>query len=331
MTSIVKIRRMTPGLIAASLVALVSYCAALYVPISAMFIALFLGFILHPICGNGAYFPPGVNVSADHILKVGIVCLGARINLAMIGSMGWGTFLIVVIAMAGTTIVGMMLGKALGISRALSILITGAVTVCGSAAALALCSILPKSEKRETDLVFVIVGVTMLSTVGMVVYPFILLAFGLNQTDMGVVLGASLHNVAQAVASGFTVSDQAGDAATIVKLTRVSLLAPYVLLASFFVSRYMDRQAPKKRPAILPLFIIGFFVLTCVNSLITLPPVLISALITLSKAFLLISVAAIGMRTSFVQLREIDASAIKMLVGLTAILFVLSIGLTVLI
>lgn len=314
-----------PGLALACLLAALSYFAAAYLPISAMLIALFLGFLLHPICVKQAYLMEGVGFGAGTLLKFGIVCLGARINLAMIANMGWQTFFIVLATMALTTCAGVFLGRKMGLTKGLTILIAAAVSVCGSAAALAICSILPREEKQQTDLVFVIVGITLLSTICMVLYPFILNLLQFDDVKVGVILGASLHNVAQAVASGFSVSDEVGDAATIVKLTRVSLLSPYILIISFAVRRYVQIKTPNQRPTILPLFVIGFIALTCLNSFGLIPLAIASFLVDLSKFCLVVSVVAIGIRTSFMQILTVDKSAIKLMLILTVILFFSSI------
>lgn len=321
MKNLVKIQMILPGLALAACVAALAYFTAEALPFSAMLIALFLGFSLHPLCAKKSYFTNGVSFAATDVLKFGIVCLGARINLTMIADIGWATFLLVLVMMVITTFFGLFIGRKMGLSRGLSILIAGGVSVCGSAAALALCSVLPRHEKHDMDLVFVIVGVTILSTVGMIVYPFILGLLPLDETKTGVVLGASLHNVAQAVASGFSVSDGVGDTATIVKLMRVSMLAPYILILSFIIRRTMDINTPRHRPAILPVFIIGFIGLTCLNSMGFIPESVAALLIFTSKSCLLISVVAIGIRTAFGQFRTVDPSAIKLLSLLTVILF----------
>lgn len=316
-----------PGLLVVTAVAAIAYAISLHVPASVMLIALILGFLLYTVFGTKNYFGWGINFSANTILKFGIVCLGARINLSMIGGLGWATFLVIVVSMAATTFIGLWLGRKMGLSNALTILIVGAVSVCGSSAALALCSIFPSEEKKDTDLVFVIVGVTILSTIGMVSYPTIIMLMDVSEQKAGIILGASLHNVAQAVGSGFLVSDVAGETATVAKLSRVSLLAPYVLVISFLAGRRMQIKKPNNKPAILPFFVIGFILVTCMNSFGFLPAIIVTGLVFLSKASLIVSIAAIGMQTSFGQVLTINKSAIVLMILLTLFLFMCSAGL----
>ena len=327
MDILTKMRSALPGLALASCMAALAYFAGEFLPLSAMLIALLFGFLLHPVSIKLPAFNQGVNFSANEVLKFGIVCMGARINLSMIVEIGWLAFLSVAILMVITTLSGFYLSRKMGLSHSLSILCAGAVSVCGSAAALALCSLLPQHEKSDTDLVFVIVGVTILSTIGMVLYPVFLSFLPLDSTDVGIILGASLHNVAQTVASGFSVSDSVGENATIIKLMRVSLLAPYVLVVSILIRGFVDTKTPNKRPPILPNFIIGFILVTGLNSIGLIPELITGLLVFLSKACLLISVVAIGIRTAFGQLKAVDPSAIKLLILLSMILFAGSIGL----
>jgi uncharacterized integral membrane protein (TIGR00698 family) len=319
-------KMIAPGLLVAVIVAAIAYVFSLYIPVSIMLIALILGFLLYPVFGTKNYFGAGISFSANAILKFGIICLGARINLGMIQDLGVETFLIIVMCMAATTCMGLWLGRKMGLSHALSILVAGAVSVCGSSAALAICSIFPSEEKKETDLVFVIVGVTILSTIGMITYPAVLALLDISDQSAGVVLGASLHNVAQAVGAGFLVSDAAGESATIAKLSRVSLLAPYVVIISLIARSRMKVKKSNKKLAILPLFVVGFLLVTCLNSFGILPAIIVAALIFLSKAALIVSIVAIGMRTSFTQVWSIDKSAIMLMVVLTLFLFLGALG-----
>lgn len=326
MKNVEQMKAIAPGLVVAIVVAAIAYAVSQILPVSVMLIALILGFSLYSVFGTKNFFGQGINFSANTVLKFGIICLGARIDLSMIRDLGWETFLIIVMSMTATTFVGLWVGKKVGLSNALSILIAGAVSVCGSSAALALCSIFPSEEKKDTDLVFVIVGVTILSTVGMIAYPAILAIIDISEQKTGVVLGASLHNVAQAVGAGFLVSDVAGESATIAKLSRVSLLAPYVLIISFLARHKMQVKKPNKKQAVLPFFVIGFILVTCLNSFAVFPAFVVTGLVFLSKASLIVSIAAIGMQTSFSQVWTINKSAILLMILLTLFLFLYSVA-----
>jgi uncharacterized membrane protein YadS len=155
--------------------------------------------------------------------------LGVRITTTQIVALGWPTVAIVVAAVASTMAVAVLLGRRLGLPRTHSLLAGGAVAICGASAALAIAAVLPRDTKdgaRTTLLV--VVAVTLLSTVAMVLYPLLVRAFDLPPLLAGLFLGGTIHDVAQVVGAGYTVNPATGDAATVVKLFRVTLLSVVV-------------------------------------------------------------------------------------------------------
>jgi uncharacterized membrane protein YadS len=111
-----------------------------------------------------------------------------------------------------------------GLSRSFGILSAGAVAICGASAALAISSVLPKGENSERDTVFTVISVTALSTIAMIAYPVIIALFHLDHVAIGVFLGGTIHDVAQVVGAGFSVSEETGNVATFTKLLRVAML-----------------------------------------------------------------------------------------------------------
>ena len=133
---------------------------------------------------------------------------------------------------------------------------------------MALSAILPKNEHSERNLIFTVLSVTVLSTIAMIAYPILTEAFDFDDDISGVFLGGTIHDVAQVVGAGFSVSDQTGEVATLVKLIRVAMLAPVVLVISFLVRRYAESDEENgKRPPILPMFVVGFLIFATMNSL----------------------------------------------------------------
>ena len=117
-----------------------------------------------------------------------------------------------------TILFGVVAARAFGLSRPFGILTAGAVAICGASAALAISSVLPKGENHERDTVFTVIGVTALSTIAMIVYPVIIAFFHLDHAAVGVFLGGTIHDVAQVVGAGFSVSEETGNVATFTKL-----------------------------------------------------------------------------------------------------------------
>ena len=135
----------------------------------------------------------------------------------------------------------------------IGILTGGAVAICGASAALAISSILPKSGSRERDTIFTVIAVTTFSTIAMIVYPVIVTFIGLDDRAAGVFLGGTIHDVAQVVGAGYSISEEVGDLSTIIKLFRVSMLVPVVLLLTLM----FRAKTTEARGFFIPPFVSG--------------------------------------------------------------------------
>ena len=151
-------------------------------------------------------------------MVIGVALLGLRISFAMIDALGWPTVALVIGMVPLTILFGLAASRLFGFRYRFAFLSAGAVAICGASAALAIAAILPKDEKSEDRLVFTVVGVTILSTVAMILYPVLSQSLGFDDVTAGVYIGATIHDVAQVVGAGFSISDTAGETATLVKL-----------------------------------------------------------------------------------------------------------------
>ena len=189
-----------------------------------MLFALLLGMALHFLSADPRA-AEGIDFTAKKLLRVGIALLGARITFGQVADLGAAPVAIVVICLSATIGFGLLLARFTGRGWPFGILTAGSVAICGASAALAISAVLPRSESLERDTLFTVVAVTGLSTVAMVVYPILFAALGFDETAIGILIGATIHDVAQVVGAGYAVSNEAGDAATLVKLLRVALVA----------------------------------------------------------------------------------------------------------
>ena len=142
-----------------------------------------------------------------------------------------------------------------------ALLTGGSVAICGASAAMAIAAVLPRNEHSESNLIFTVLGVTVLSTIAMIAYPMITTVTGLDPLASGVFLGGTIHDVAQVVGAGFSISDEVGETATLVKLMRVTMLAstsgtqPSINLAPIIIgtpARQILSLSATRRPASLP-------------------------------------------------------------------------------
>ena len=112
----------------------------------------------------------------------------------------------------------MLLARRLGLKPLFGVLSGGAVAICGASAALAIASVLPRNDTRERDTILTVVSVTALSTLAMILYPVFATSIGLDHKQAGIFIGGTIHDVAQVVGAGYTISNETGDIATYVKL-----------------------------------------------------------------------------------------------------------------
>jgi uncharacterized integral membrane protein (TIGR00698 family) len=240
----------------------------------------------------------GIEFSSKAILRLGVAMLGARITAAQIMGLGVMPIATVVVGVTTTIGAGCLAARLLGLSRSFGILSGGAVGICGASAALAIASVLPRRAESERDTILTVVTVTALSTLAMILYPPTATAAGLNHVRAGIFLGGTIHDVAQVVGAGYTISTQTGDIATYVKLLRVTMLMPVVLVIAFLASRGPGKAKAEARPP-FPLFLLGFAVLVALNSFGFIAKPLGDAANEVSRWCLVAAIAALGMKTSF--------------------------------
>jgi uncharacterized integral membrane protein (TIGR00698 family) len=314
---VTRLRNLGPGLAIAALVALAASWLAEHYSSPVMLFALLLG-IAVKFLSQDARCRPGIDFASRSVLRLGVALLGARITLAQVQSLGAGALALTAAAVVLTIACGMLLARSARLPTAFGVLTGGSVAICGASAALAIASVLPRHRDHERDTVMTVVAVTTLSTVAMVLYPVIAAAFGLGEHTSGVFLGATIHDVAQVVGAGYSVSTTAGDTATIVKLFRVALLLPVVLAVSFVLQRAGSASSDGSgRPPLLPMFLVGFAALVVVNSAGWLAQPVASGLQEASRWCLVTAIAALGTKTSLGDLARVGWKPVAIIVGET--------------
>ena len=309
-------RSLVPGLVIAALVALSASWLSEHYHAPVMLFALLLGIAVN-FLSQDARCRPGIDFASKTVLRLGVALLGMRITFGQVESLGIGPLLLTAAAVALTILFGWLLARYTRLGEAFGVLTGGAVAICGASAALAIAAVLPKGPTRERDTVMTVVAVTTLSTIAMILYPLIAHAAGLDAHASGIFLGATIHDVAQVVGAGYSVSTEAGDTATIVKLFRVALLLPVVLLISLrFRGRAGGGEGGARTP-ILPAFLVAFAVLVAVNSSGYVPAAVSGWLQAASGWCLVTAIAALGTKTSLGDLARVGWTPIAVMVGET--------------
>ena len=313
-----RVRTLAPGLVIAALVALSASWLSEHYHAPVMLFALLLGIAVN-FLSQDPRCRPGIDFASRTVLRLGVALLGMRITFAQVESLGVGPLLLTAAAVALTILFGWLLARYARLGAAFGVLTGGAVAICGASAALAIAAVLPKGPTHERDTVMTVVAVTTLSTIAMVLYPLVAHAIGLDAHSSGIFLGATIHDVAQVVGAGYSVSTEAGDTATIVKLFRVALLLPVVLLISlrFRAAADADADAGGARPPLLPVFLVAFAVLVALNSSGYVPAPVTGALQAASGWCLVAAIAALGTKTSLGDLATVGWRPIAVMAGET--------------
>jgi uncharacterized integral membrane protein (TIGR00698 family) len=319
------VRTLFPGVLACGVVAAASTFLSEHYGAPVMLFALLLGLAMNFLSGEGAC-KPGIEFSARNLLRIGVALLGLRITIGQIAEVGWQPIVIIVLTVALTIGVSMLAARLLGFQTLFGLLSGGATAICGASAAMALAAALPNHPLKERATLFTVVGVSALSTLAMIVYPMIAKAVGLDPRAAGIFLGATIHDVAQVVGTGYSMSKETGDIATFVKLLRVAMLVPVIVFA-VMMSRHRAGEAQGARPPLLPGFAVAFALLVAINSTGWLPDGLARGGGAVSRWLLVASIAGIGMKTQLKDLVTVGLKPVLLMIGETVFLAALTLGL----
>lgn len=314
-----------PGiLLTGALAAVASLLSARY-GAPAMLMGLLLGMAFHYASGM-TKVTAGTELMAGSALRVGVALLGARLAFSDLAQLGWQPIVFLMFAVGVTILSGMLCAQLMGVDRKLGVLTGGSVAICGASAAMAIASVLPATEERRRATLFTVIGVASLSTFAMIFYPLLGDTLGMDDKAMGFFIGATIHDVAQVVGAGYSVSSDAGDLAVMVKLFRVAMLIPVVAAIAFLLARAASRRESESRLPRVPLFLLGFLAFFAANTVGVMPPPVVELLSTAASVLLLLAITALGIRTSLKEVLSIGFKPIILLCTETAVLAALVLG-----
>jgi uncharacterized integral membrane protein (TIGR00698 family) len=319
-------RELVPGLLVSGVIGTAATFLAQHYNAPVMLFALLLGMGLNFLSAQERC-RPGIELAARQVLRIGVALLGMRITLGQITDLGWQPVALVGITMIVTILLSMAVARAMGFQSIFGLLTGGATAICGASAALALAAALPNHPGKERATLFTIIGVSMLSTFAMIVYPMIAHLLHMSPQESGVFLGATIHDVAQVVGAGYGISPETGDTATVVKLVRIAMLLPVIVAAAMITrARSKADQSDNEqavRPPLLPWFAVAFIAFVAINSLGWTSPSSCAIGSDVSRWCLVISIAAIGMKTDLKRLAEVGLKPVVLMIGETVFLAVL--------
>ncbi|MEV8254648.1 putative sulfate exporter family transporter [Rhodoglobus sp. NPDC076762] len=278
-------RRNSPGLgLALAAFALAVLISFLVPAIPTLTACVVLGILFAALPWRGsvrAEVKPGLAIAARRLLRIGVVLLGFKLSLVNIAELGWLVLGMIVAIVVVTFFFTWGIGRMLRLPGQQSVLIAAGFSICGASAIGAMAGV---TRAKDSDTATPIALVTLCGTLAIALLPALRPLLGLDTAEFGMWVGASVHDVGQVVATAQIAGATALAVAVVVKLTRVAMLAPMVALAGVVAARADRVQAAAasaagepaadrgevKRPAILPLFVVGFLAAVLVRTLVPL-------------------------------------------------------------
>ena len=304
-----------PGLAIAASIAAVAFVVEYLIKnntagvVSPLVIAVVLGALISNLGMLPENCRIGLGFAARNLLRLGIVLLGLQLSFSQVRELGAPGLALVIVVVAATFTGTQWLGKKMGLSPGLSLLVATGFSICGASA---IAAMRPVSDADDDDMAYAIALVTICGTLAIFLLPAIGEIIGFSGAQFGSWVGASVHDVAQTVATAASGNDDAQDAAIVVKLTRVMLLAPLVAAVSFTRRRELshtnitDSKTQKaKLPPVIPLFIIGFIAAISINSSFNLPSEFLSNVKWLEKSLLACALVGLGAGVDARKLRRV--------------------------
>ena len=302
------LQRLTPGVLLAGAVVAAAF-ALRQLPgmgvLSPMILSIMLGMAFHNAVGTPAAARAGVAFSARTLLRLGIVLLGLQLTASQLMQVGAAGLAILVLCVVSTFAVTVRLGRLLGVEPRLAELIAGGTSICGASAIVATNTV---TEAPEEDVAYALASITLFGSIAMFVYPLLQGLLDLSPASYGLWAGASIHEVAQVVGATFQAGQQAGEAGTIAKLSRVMMLAPMIMGLGLIAARRRgsctgagQAKAPG-RPGV-PWFVLGFVAVVILNSIVPIPADARAVAGVATTALLSMALAALGLEASIGKLR----------------------------
>lgn len=236
--------------------------------ISEVFIAVFLGLYIRNAVRFSARFDAGVKFALQRILRLGIILLGLRLSLQDVVTTGFTALILIVACMTVALTLAHVAGRLLQIPPRLAALIGVGTAICGNTAIVAVA---PVVEAKEEEVSFAVATITFFGTLAVVLYPIIGFFLGVTDRTFGLWAGTAVNDTSQVVAAGAAFSDKARDIATVVKLTRNTLMAPLIVVIGMVYARSQNRKragaaATFSFSKVVPWFVLGFLAMTLIRT-----------------------------------------------------------------
>ncbi len=310
-----------PGLGASFLAAMLAYLVSMYVPnLSATLMALLIGIV----AGNSILGKPkhqaGIRFTEKYVLEAAIVLIGFGFQLELLLQLGWTVFGWLLFSAVAVVAFAVFIGRWFGTSGRFNVLLGAGSAICGSAA-IAATSPLIKANEEETGLALTLIN--LLGLIGIAVLPVLALSFDYSALQSGILTGGVLQSMGHVVAAAFSLNETTGEVATVVKMGRIALLVPFLLLV-YFRQRKKSKASTAKLK--FPIFIALFIGAVAISQLGVFPERWSAGLASAGDLLLVVAMAGIGLKIRVKPLLKISSkgSVIGLIVFLLQIMLLVS-------
>jgi uncharacterized integral membrane protein (TIGR00698 family) len=262
-------------------------------------IAIFLGILTRNLFLKNQFFNKGINLTEKKLLPIAIMFLGTELDFTTLMKLGFKSLLFISLIITITISAGYFISRFFGFDKKFGLLLGTGNAVCGSSAIAATAPVL-KSDDESIGLS--IAAVNLMGTLGIFFMPIIASIIGFNDLQSGTLIGGTLQAVGQVVASGFSINDNVGAIATVIKMGRVLSLGIIIIALDLIMSKDKIKSKGKNSKFNIikvPYFIVGFFILSIVSSINIFPVYIINFVNTIGNWLLIFSMAAVGLKINF--------------------------------
>ncbi len=312
-----------PGLVVVGLAVMLAFALDRMIGMSPLVGGVVLGAIFANVGLLTAPFVPGVAFAAKRLLRIGIVLLGLRLSFDQMRELGVKGVVAVVVVVLLTFFGVQLLARLMGLSEGLGLLVATGYSICGASAVAAMA---PLSTADEEETAYAIGLVTLCGTLSILVLPFLGHLMNLSDLTFGAWVGAGVHDVGQVTATASAYSEASLAPATLVKLTRVILLAPMVFGVGVASRRRRTAQqaggedgdgtAPDVHVPLVPLFVAGFLAAICLRATGWLSPEQLLRAKNAEQIFLTAGMFGLGASVQVARLRRLGGR--PMVLGLAS-------------
>lgn len=295
-------RSVWPGLALCGAIAAISFALRLLpgvATLSPMILSIALGIAFHNTVGVPARAEAGVAFAMRRLLRAAIILLGLQLTLGQVAAVGLAGLAVIVATLAATFAATKQMGRWLGVAPELAELIAAGTSICGASAVVAMNTV---TAGDDEDVTYAVACVTIFGSLSMFLYPVLPALFHLGARAYGLWAGASIHEIAQVVAAAFQAGPEAGQVATVAKLSRVMMLAPLVIGLGWLRARSRRVAGRAAAAAPIPWFVLGFVALVILNSVVSIAPAIRSDVGQATSFLLSMALAAMGLQANIRKL-----------------------------